>query len=511
MCETKMTTSYIYLLQEREFIKTKENVYKVGRTEKENYARFNHYPKGSVLLFQMICKNCRNIEEQTKRLLKEQFTHRKDLGNEYFEGNYKIMINIIYHLISNEADENNDSKFEENTIEDNLKNVSGDIDEEETYEEETYEVSSYEEWIKYGWGRGCKVDKVIITNKKKEEGYIKTRGQLWRQLYDPNNIDFEEKETLIGYIQHYQSEDFKDNSLKRNKLTKDLINSYDYATLDNINQNNYEKDSINISYNVDSILNDVINKCYVAKPNILELGYDEYIVHDEKGDNYIFNASNLSFTLINDELINNKILTEDKMGTRCLNVKNNINTDIVDDILSSFVPQDIKHEYKKLMYNILVKKVDNRIIFNDYDYGYLSIWLRDLLHLLSPNHVVSSWEYYKNKSDFKKAMKKHNYRCVFIYEDRIKYNSIKKQICDMCKLGFRNIIVLNRDKNNTTYDVNNVSKYLHKNEEKISKYIKQHQDPIYLPNLPIDVDHFDHIFYCNNMLLIEFLKWCCVN
>ena len=92
----------------------------------------------------------------------------------------------------------------------------------------------------------------------------------------------------------------------------------------------------------------------------------------------IFNASNLSFTLINDELINNTILTEDKMGTRCLNAigtrclnaNNNINTDIVDDILSSFVPQDIKHEYKKLLYNILVKQVDNRIIFNDYNDGH---------------------------------------------------------------------------------------------------------------------------------------------
>ena len=43
-----------YLLQEREFVKTKENIYKVGMTQKENYERFNQYPKGSVLLFQMI-------------------------------------------------------------------------------------------------------------------------------------------------------------------------------------------------------------------------------------------------------------------------------------------------------------------------------------------------------------------------------------------------------------------------------------------------------------------------
>ena len=47
--------NYIYLLKEREFVKTEENIYKVGRTERENLTRFNQYPNGSVLLLQMIC------------------------------------------------------------------------------------------------------------------------------------------------------------------------------------------------------------------------------------------------------------------------------------------------------------------------------------------------------------------------------------------------------------------------------------------------------------------------
>lgn len=58
-----MKSQYMYLLQTRESIKTKENVYKVGRTKKENYERFNQYPKGSRLLFQMICNNCQNMEK----------------------------------------------------------------------------------------------------------------------------------------------------------------------------------------------------------------------------------------------------------------------------------------------------------------------------------------------------------------------------------------------------------------------------------------------------------------
>ena len=47
-----------------EGVKTKENVFKVGMTTKQNHERFNQYPKGSILLFQMICENCKKMENQ---------------------------------------------------------------------------------------------------------------------------------------------------------------------------------------------------------------------------------------------------------------------------------------------------------------------------------------------------------------------------------------------------------------------------------------------------------------
>jgi hypothetical protein len=98
-------SEYVYLLQEREFIKTKEDVYKVGMTKKENHERFNQYPKCSKLLFQMICNNCKNMEKVVVKRFKETFKQRKDYGNEYFEGDYKNMIDIIYYTIKNENDE----------------------------------------------------------------------------------------------------------------------------------------------------------------------------------------------------------------------------------------------------------------------------------------------------------------------------------------------------------------------------------------------------------------------
>ena len=41
MNDTSMCLNYIYLLKEREFIKTKEDIYKIGMTKKPNHERFS--------------------------------------------------------------------------------------------------------------------------------------------------------------------------------------------------------------------------------------------------------------------------------------------------------------------------------------------------------------------------------------------------------------------------------------------------------------------------------------
>ena len=93
-----MTSNYIYLLQEREFIKSGEKVYKIGKTTKENHTRFNQYPKGSILLYQIICKDCNTLEKRILNEFKLKFNLKKEYGNEYFEGDYKLMIEVIYLL-----------------------------------------------------------------------------------------------------------------------------------------------------------------------------------------------------------------------------------------------------------------------------------------------------------------------------------------------------------------------------------------------------------------------------
>jgi len=102
-----MDNNYVYLLQEREFIKTNELIYKIGRTKQEHNKRLNQYPKGSVLLFQIICFNCVNIENIIINIFKQKYKHRKDIGNEYFEGNSKDMIKEINDIVNNEIIEPN--------------------------------------------------------------------------------------------------------------------------------------------------------------------------------------------------------------------------------------------------------------------------------------------------------------------------------------------------------------------------------------------------------------------
>ena len=99
-----MSTQYIYLLKEREFIKTCENIYKIGKTTQINDKRFRQYPKGSMLLFQSICSDCSDIQKNIMDTFSNKFKQRKDIGSEYFEGNCNNMIIELADIIKSDCD-----------------------------------------------------------------------------------------------------------------------------------------------------------------------------------------------------------------------------------------------------------------------------------------------------------------------------------------------------------------------------------------------------------------------
>lgn len=91
--------SGVYLLIEREFLKTNENIYKIGYSIKPNLTRFKQYPNGSKLLLHIYTEYAKKCERDIINSFTINFKRRIDIGNEYFEGDYKQMRRIIMHIV----------------------------------------------------------------------------------------------------------------------------------------------------------------------------------------------------------------------------------------------------------------------------------------------------------------------------------------------------------------------------------------------------------------------------
>lgn len=76
---------YIYVMQEREFINSKEPTYKVGRTTNPS-KRFAAYPKNSELLLLCGVLDCKTAEMAVKNMMKAMFVQKTEYGCEYFQG-----------------------------------------------------------------------------------------------------------------------------------------------------------------------------------------------------------------------------------------------------------------------------------------------------------------------------------------------------------------------------------------------------------------------------------------
>ena len=77
--------SYCYIIHEREFIKTKEFIYKIGRTKQENGKRLSQYPKGSIEKIKKHVSDCIKCEKNIIDVFDKKFKNRNDIGREYDE------------------------------------------------------------------------------------------------------------------------------------------------------------------------------------------------------------------------------------------------------------------------------------------------------------------------------------------------------------------------------------------------------------------------------------------
>lgn len=84
-----------YIMHEREFIKTSEPIYKIGKTTQTIEDRLKQYPNGTKLITWKNVENCHKTEQTIIKQFTEHFIHRTDIGNEYFEGTLERMLEVF--------------------------------------------------------------------------------------------------------------------------------------------------------------------------------------------------------------------------------------------------------------------------------------------------------------------------------------------------------------------------------------------------------------------------------
>lgn len=97
---TEDICGYLYIIQEREFFRLNEKVFKIGCT-KDYKKRLANYPKGSILVFIIFNNNYKYSEKLWINKLdnNNNLIKRRDIGKEYFEGNPMIIIEELFKII----------------------------------------------------------------------------------------------------------------------------------------------------------------------------------------------------------------------------------------------------------------------------------------------------------------------------------------------------------------------------------------------------------------------------
>ena len=88
---------YIYIIREREFKNSNQDVYKIGRTG--NFMkRFLQYPKNSELIFVSKVIDSVKKEKEIIQILKKNLKQRRDIGIEYFEGKQELLVEYVKEI-----------------------------------------------------------------------------------------------------------------------------------------------------------------------------------------------------------------------------------------------------------------------------------------------------------------------------------------------------------------------------------------------------------------------------
>ena len=89
---------HLYLIKEREFVRSKEPVYKIGKTTNIKN-RMPSYPKNSLLIAMLYCPtDIHSVEKTLIQHFDQTFTKRIDIGAEYYESH--SMSHIVHQFVN---------------------------------------------------------------------------------------------------------------------------------------------------------------------------------------------------------------------------------------------------------------------------------------------------------------------------------------------------------------------------------------------------------------------------
>lgn len=275
---------FIYLIKEREFIKTKEPIYKIGKTKKENLQRIKSYPNGSILLLYIITNDCDNKEKLIIQKFKELFIHKKDIGNEYFLGDYNHMINIILSIISNNS-----------SIEGSIDNSNNSLIEGSIESSKDIVYFDYDNKI-INFDNSHIKDIEFIKNDKLE--YYELFELYYNKLFENENNKIIKKtnksysKILTKTKQWINKMDESIYPIIINNIAKNMKSFIEINFKDDINDYNDNKD--NIDYTDINYYNDIINILYKI------LCFLDFIIKiTSKNENLLFRDLNKYISIIN--------------------------------------------------------------------------------------------------------------------------------------------------------------------------------------------------------------------
>jgi hypothetical protein len=500
-----MSTNYIYLLCEREFIKTNEPIYKIGRSLQENLKRIQSYSNGTKLLFQSICEDCIDSEKELIKLFKLNFKHRNDIGNEYFEGNCHKMIQIMTEYLITTFTQKNLFDLVHNVEDKSVKDESDENTEsDEDDEEHEFIINNIDDYLKVST-----IDKLIITNKKTTEGYLRLKtssNELWHKIFACGTDD----EDLMGFLKNCHNGEC---DVTNNKIV--AFNERMYKKFKNVKTHR-------VDCNYEEICRDIKNKCYQEIPNRINLEKNMYIMQckDHLGNRkYLqLNAKDFTFSDISHKLNDTIITLNDcgemmsfKLYQNIIHCSKEINTTIVCEILKILIVDQNEYiKFKRVCYDIFNgTHLENPILFEDKTDGFLTSWLKKAMEFVSlDGHYIDYVD--KDKLTSYEYMNKSN-KVIFLSSNNSKFNKTVETIKKRTHVN----IFINTKNYNDSNESNELNKFVVENKNLILDLVQDKNEFLSLfPQNPKDkVDYVDieNIFYKYSFLGINFLKWCCVH